>query len=102
MTLEMKSICDSQNALAFINERLSYSIELKNLLCEDGTIWISIDDDEHTCLKVFCDDIFGRENFVANVIWEKKYSLQNDVKWLFDSHDFILAAAGFEPTPSRL
>jgi adenine-specific DNA-methyltransferase len=34
--------------------------------------------------------VFGRENFVANVIWEKKYSPQNDAKWLFDSHDHIL------------
>lgn len=63
---------------------------LRNLLSDDGSIWISIDDDESHYLKVLCDEIFGRQNFVANVIWEKKYSPQNDAKWLSDSHDHIL------------
>ena len=66
---------------------------LKNLLSQDGSIWISIDDDEGHYLKVLCDEIFGRENFVSTVIWEKKYSPQNDAKWLSDSHDFILVYA---------
>src|SRR5207245_494189 len=52
-----------------------------------------IDDDESHYLKVLCDEIFGRENFVANVIWQKKYSPQNDAKWLSDSHDHILVYA---------
>lgn len=62
-------------------------------MSEDGSIWISIDDDEQAYLKVLCDEIFGRKNFVANVIWEKKYSPQNDAKWLSDSHDFIVVYA---------
>ncbi|MGV8139251.1 MAG: site-specific DNA-methyltransferase [Mangrovibacterium sp.] len=66
---------------------------LKNLLSEDGAIWISIDDDESHYLKVLCDEVFGRQNFVSNVIWEKKYSPQNDAKWLSDSHDHILLYA---------
>lgn len=67
---------------------------LKNLLHpQEGSIWISIDDDESHYLKVLCDEIFGRKNFVANVIWEKKYSPQNDTKWLSDSHDHILVYA---------
>jgi adenine-specific DNA-methyltransferase len=66
---------------------------LRNLLREDGSIWISIDDDEGHYLKVLCDEVFGRENFVNTVIWEKKYSPQNDAKWLSDSHDFILVYA---------
>ncbi|MFH0772377.1 MAG: site-specific DNA-methyltransferase [Candidatus Omnitrophota bacterium] len=67
---------------------------LKNLLNEEqGSIWISIDDDECHYLKVLCDEVFGRSNFVANVIWEKKYSPQNDAKWLSDSHDHILVYA---------
>lgn len=66
---------------------------LKNLLAEDGSIWISIDDDEGHYLKVLCDEIFGRYNFVSTVIWEKKYSPQNDAKWLSDSHDFVLVYA---------
>ena len=67
---------------------------LRNLLDKDnGSIWISIDDDESHYLKVLCDEVFGRRNFVANVIWEKKYSPQNDAKWLSDSHDHVLVYA---------
>jgi len=66
---------------------------LKNLLKEDGSIWISVDDSEAHYLKVICDEVFGRENFVANVIWQKKYSPQNDAKWLSDNHDHILVYA---------
>jgi adenine-specific DNA-methyltransferase len=66
---------------------------LKNLLKDDGSIWISIDDDESHYLKVMCDEVFGRQNFVSNVIWEKKYSPSNDAKWLSDSHDHILVYA---------
>ena len=66
---------------------------LRKLLKDDGSLWISIDDDEQAYLKVLCDEIFGRKNFVCNVIWEKKYSPQNDAKWLSDSHDFIMVYA---------
>lgn len=66
---------------------------LRDLLSEDGSIWISIDDDECHYLKVICDEIFGRKNFINNVIWEKKYAPQNDAKWLSDSHDHILCYA---------
>jgi adenine-specific DNA-methyltransferase len=66
---------------------------LHKLLKKDGSIWISIDDDESHYLKVLCDMVFGRENFVSNVIWEKKYAPQNDAKWLSDSHDHILVYA---------
>ena len=66
---------------------------LRELLSNDGSIWISIDDDESHYLKVVCDEVYGRQNFVSNVIWEKKYSPQNDAKWLSDSHDHILVYA---------
>jgi adenine-specific DNA-methyltransferase len=66
---------------------------LRNLLSTNGSIWISIDDDESHYLKVMCDEIFGRRNFINNVIWEKKYSPSNDAKWLSDSHDHILVYA---------
>ena len=66
---------------------------LRNLLSTDGSIWISIDDDESHYLKVLCDEVFGRRNFVSNVIWEKKFSPSNDAKWLSDSHDHILVYA---------
>lgn len=76
--------------LTFMKNRLEVAREL---LTKDGSIWINIDDDEAHYLKVLCDDVFGRENFVANVVWEKKYSPQNDAKWLSDSHDHILIYA---------
>ncbi len=66
---------------------------LHRLLRNDGTLWISIDDDECHYLKVLCDEIFGRKNFVANVVWQKKYGPANDAKWLSDSHDHILVFA---------
>ena len=66
---------------------------LRNLLSEDGSIWISIDDDEGHYLKVLCDEIFGRNNFVATCIWHKKHTRQNDARWFSDNHDFILVYA---------
>ena len=66
---------------------------LRALLAADGSIWAIIDDDEGHYLKVIMDEIFGRRNFVANVVWQKKYSPQNDAKWLSDSHDHILVFA---------
>ncbi len=76
--------------LGLMRERLEL---LHKLLANDGSIWISIDDDEQAYLKVLMDEVFGRRNFVNNVIWEKKYAPQNDAKWLSDSHDFIMVYA---------
>lgn len=76
--------------LVFMKNRLEAA---KDLLAKDGSIWINIDDGESHYLKVLCDEIFGRENFVANVIWEKKYAPQNDAKWFADNHDHILVFA---------
>lgn len=76
--------------LGLMRERL---VLLRNLLSHDGSIWVSIDDDEQAYLKVLMDEIFGRQNFINNVIWEKKYSPSNDAKWLSDSHDFIMVYA---------
>lgn len=64
-----------------------------NLLTDDGVIFISIDDNEVTNLRKICDEVFGEENFVANIIWEKKYAPANDAKWLSDVHDNILLYA---------
>ncbi len=76
--------------LSLIKPRLEI---LRNLLSDDGSIWISIDDDEGHYLKVLCDEIFGRSNYINTVIWEKKYAPQNDARWLSDNHDFILVYA---------
>ena len=77
--------------LSLMRERLEIIYNLLNK--KNGWLWISLDDNEQAYCKVLCDEIFGRKNFVANVIWEKKYSPQNDAKWLSDSHDFILVYA---------
>lgn len=75
----------------------------RNLLREDGVIFISIDDCEVANLRKLCDEIFGEENFVANVIWQKKYTRSNDAKWFSDNHDHILCYArlkdAFRVTP---
>lgn len=76
--------------LGLMRDRLEI---LRRLISEDGTVWITIDDNEAHYLKVVCDEIFGRSNFVANAVWQKKYSKQNDAKWLSISHDHILIYA---------
>jgi adenine-specific DNA-methyltransferase len=76
--------------LGLMRDRLEI---LRRLLSDDGSLWMTIDDNEAHYLKVLCDEIFGRGNFVANAIWQKKYSPQNDAKWLSDNHDHILIYA---------
>ena len=66
---------------------------LKELLADDGVIFVSIDDNEQHHLRMLMDEIFEAENFVNNIIWQKKYSPQNDSKHLSDNHDFILCYA---------
>ena len=63
---------------------------LHKLLADDGAIFISIDDSEHSNLKLLCDEIFGIGNFISNIIWQKKYSPQNDARYLSDMHDFVI------------
>lgn len=65
----------------------------RNLLRPDGVVFVSIDDHEGHNLRLIMDEIFGEENFVANIVWEKKFSPQNDAKWFSDNHDHILLYA---------
>lgn len=76
--------------LGLMRDRLEI---IRRLLSDDGSLWITIDDNECHYLKVLCDEVFGRSNFVANAVWQKKYAPQNDAKWLSDSHDHILIFA---------
>lgn len=64
-----------------------------NLLRDDGVIFISIDDGEQANLRKLCDEIFGEENLVTQIIWQKKYTRANDARWFSDNHDFILCYA---------
>lgn len=62
----------------------------RNLLREDGCIFISIDDGESANLRRVCDEVFGEENFAANIVWQKKYSVSNDDPGIAPMHDHIL------------
>ena len=62
---------------------------LRDLLREDGSIWVTIDDNEGHYLKVMMDEVFGRENFVANNVWQKRYSRENRES-IGDVHDHLL------------
>ncbi|WP_031218547.1 site-specific DNA-methyltransferase [Halomonas sp. PBN3] len=65
----------------------------KNLLCDNGVIFISIDDHEVDNLRKLCDEVFGGENFVAQLIWQKVFSPKNSAKWFSEDHDYILVYA---------
>ena len=62
----------------------------KDLLTDDGVIFISIDDNEQENLKKCCDEIFGTQNFIAQLIWERAFSPKNDARFISNSHDYIL------------
>src|SRR5262249_53208281 len=64
---------------------------LKELLRDDGAIFVSIDDNEQAHLRMLMDEIFGPENFAACICWQKKYSASNDHKGIAPMHDFLLA-----------
>jgi len=76
--------------LSLMRDRLEL---LRVLLSENGTIWISIDDNECHYLKVLLDEIFGRPNFVATVIWQKMFSPKSTARHLSDMHDHVLLYA---------
>ena len=65
----------------------------KDLLAEDGVIFISIDDNEQENLKKCCDEVFGAQNFVAHLIWERAYAPKNDARFISNSHDYVLMYA---------
>ncbi|GBE07247.1 modification methylase DpnIIB [bacterium BMS3Abin11] len=73
--------------LSLIRDRLEI---IKNVLADDGSLWITIDDNEAHYLKILCDEVFGRSNFVANCLWQKVYSERMDAKGFSNAHDHIL------------
>ena len=66
---------------------------LRDLLSEDGSIWVSIDDNEAHYLKVVMDEVFGRKNFITNIIWRKNYSPKSSARHFSEDHDHILVFA---------
>lgn len=66
---------------------------LRELLAEDGSIWITLDDNEAHYFKVMCDEVLGRRNFIANVIWRKNYSPKSSARHFSVDHDNLLVYA---------
>lgn len=73
--------------LSLMRDRLEL---IRRLLTEDGSLWITIDDNEAHYLKVLCDEVFGRENFVSTIVWEKADSPRNSARQFSADHDFVL------------
>jgi adenine-specific DNA-methyltransferase len=87
--------------LSLMRDRLEI---IRRLLSDDGSLWITIDDNEAHYLKVLCDELFGRRNFVSSITWMKRISPANDAKYFSTDHDFILVYAKEKSTwiPNRL
>lgn len=73
--------------LSFMYPRLMLA---RDLLANDGVIFVSIDDNEQANLKLLMDDVFGEENFVGQIVWQKKYAATNDSKGFSTTHDYIV------------
>lgn len=76
--------------LSLMRDRLEI---IRKLLSDDGSLWITIDDNEAHYLKVLCDEVFGRANFITTVVWMKRVSPANDAKYFSSDHDFVLIYA---------
>lgn len=76
--------------LGLMRDRLEI---IRRLLSDDGSLWITIDDNEAHYLKVMCDEIFGRPNFIGNIVWEKSDSPRMDAVFLSGRHDHLLVYA---------
>lgn len=87
--------------LSLIRDRLEL---IRRLLSENGSFWVTIDDNEAHYLKVLCDEIFGRANFVSTICWVKRVSPANDAKYFSSDHDSILVYAKNKTgwSPNRL
>lgn len=76
--------------LSLMSQRLEL---LHRLLSPDGSLWVSIDDNEHAYLKVILDEIFGRQNFVSCIVWEKTTSARNDAQYFSTDQEYVLIYA---------
>lgn len=94
---------NTQSAFEHYDDRLEHSqwlsmmyprlVLLRDLLSEDGSIWVTLDDREAHYMKVLMDEVFGRANFVANVVWEKVYTPKSNGRGLSGDHDHLLVFA---------
>lgn len=84
--------------LSLMRDRLEI---IRRLLSEDGSLWITIDDNEAHYLKVLCDEVFGRANFVASVIWQKLFTVKNSARYFSDMHEYVIVYAKNLPSWNR-
>lgn len=94
---------NTQSAFKHYDDKLEHSqwlsmmyprlVLLRDLLAEDGSIWITLDDREAHYMKVLMDEIFGRQNFVQNIVWNRKVSPANDATWFSNDHDHLFVYA---------
>jgi len=77
---------------------------LRELLAEDGSIWVNLDDNESHYAKVILDEVFGRKNFIQSITWSRKVSPANDATWFSNDHDliFVYAKSAVSFTLNRL
>lgn len=93
---------NTQSAFEHYDDKLEHSqwlslmyprlVLLRELLAEDGSIWVSIDDREAHYLKVLMDEVFGRRGFIASNVWQKRYSRDNNSA-IGDVHDYVICYA---------
>ena len=76
--------------LSLIRDRLEI---LWRLLAMDGLLFVQIDDNEQAYLKVLLDEVFGRKNFISQIVWQKKYAVKSDSEFFSDSHEYIIVFA---------
>jgi adenine-specific DNA-methyltransferase len=77
----------------WLNMMYPRMILARQLLCDDGVIFISIDDNEIHNLRLLMNEMYGEENFVANVVWQKRVSPANDSKWYSNDHEYLMIYA---------
>ncbi|MEQ5185768.1 site-specific DNA-methyltransferase [Providencia alcalifaciens] len=97
---------NTQSAFEHYDDKLEHSqwlsmmyprlVLLRDLLAEDGSIWITLDDREAHYMKVLMDEIFGRNNFVQNIVWNRKVSPANDATWFSNDHDHLFVYAKYK------
>lgn len=76
--------------LSLMRDRLEL---IQRLLSDNGSLWVTLDDNEAHYFKVMCDSVFGRRNFVSNVVWQKTLTRRNDARVLSNAHDHVLVYA---------
>lgn len=89
---DFKFYKDTKNHDEWLEGMRTTILELRDFLSVEGSIWISIDDSEMAYLKVCCDEIFGRENFVSTIVWQKRNTRENR-KIFSNNHEYVLVYA---------